>query len=431
MEEIYMTGKMNENKIIKEKALIVGVNLNKDPHFEESIKELRYLAEACDLELVGEITQNLQRIHPRHYLGMGKLEEINQFIDREEVEVVVFEDELSPSQMRNLSLHLGIEILDRTRLILEIFNRRAKTREAKLQVEVANLKYILPRLRSGGQNFDRQRGGGVNNRGGGETKLELNRRKIETNIVEIEKELKQISSNREVSRKRRQQSGVPLVALVGYTNAGKSTIMNAMVRKYKDEEKKLVFEKDMVFATLSTSIRDIKFNNGKRILLSDTVGFINKLPHHLVRAFYSTLEEVLEADLILHVVDCSNPNFEKHIEVTNSVLKSIGGDEIDQIMVYNKIDQASESILEENQGVIHLSAKKDIGFEELEKKIEDQVLDAFQTCQFMIPHKDSYLISELKLKGNILTMDYVDNGILITVDLPEVEILRYTKLLNA
>ena len=394
-----MTAKIKENKIIKEKALIVGVNLNKDPHFEESIKELRNLAEACDLELVGEITQNLQRIHPRHYLGMGKLEEIKQFIDCEEVEVVVFEDELSPSQMRNLSSHLGIEILDRTRLILEIFNRRAKTREAKLQVEVANLKYILPRLRSGGQNFDRQRGGGVNNRGGGETKLELNRRKIEVNIVEIEKELKQIASNREVSRKRRQQSGVPMVALVGYTNAGKSTIMNAMVRKYKDQEKKLVFEKDMVFATLSTSIRDIKFQNGKRILLSDTVGFINKLPHHLVRAFYSTLEEVLEADLILHVVDCSNPNFEKHIEVTNSVLKSIGGDEINQIVVYNKMDQVTESFVEDHQDVIHLSAKKDIGFEELEKKIEDQVLDAFQTCQFIIPHQNSTVISELKLKG--------------------------------
>ena len=425
-----MTVKMNENKIIKEKALIVGVNLNNDSHFEESIKELKNLAEACDLEPVGVITQNLQRIHAGYYVGTGKLEEINQFIDSEEVEIVIFEDELSPSQMRNLSLQLGVEILDRTRLILEIFNRRAKTREAKLQVEVANLKYILPRLRSSGQSFDRQRGGGVNNRGGGETKLELNRRKIEANIAEIEKELKQIASNREVRRKRRQQSGVPIVALVGYTNAGKSTLMNAMVRKYQETEEKLVFEKDMVFATLDTSVRDIKFENGKRILLSDTVGFINKLPHHLVRAFHSTLEEVLEADLILHVVDCSNPHFEKHIEVTNSVLKSMGGDEITQLIVYNKIDQADESFLGDNQEGIKLSAKKNIGFEKLEKRIEDQILDDFQTYQLMIPHKNSNIISELKLKGNLLTMDYVEDGLLIKVELSEVDCLRYTNYLT-
>ena len=421
---------MNENKEIREKALIVGVNINNDPHFEESLKELKNLALACDLEPVGEITQNLQRPHPGHYVGSGKLEEISQFIDSEEVDILVFEDELSPSQMRNLSLHLGVEILDRTRLILEIFNRRAKTREAKLQVEVANLKYILPRLRSSGQNFDRQRGGGINNRGGGETKLELSRRKIEDKITECEKELKLIAVNRQVQRKRRQQSDVPTVALVGYTNAGKSTLMNAMVRKYQGSEEKLVFEKDMVFATLDTSVRDIRFENGKRILLSDTVGFINKLPTHLVKAFRSTLEEVLEADLILHVVDCSNPNFEKHIQVTNAVLENIGADAIEQLIVYNKVDMADPDVLEPQPDIAYLSAKEGIGFTELEQLVTERLFGTHQVCRLTIPHRDSSLLSELKLKGKFLSLEYIDEGALVTIELSEGDIQRYGKYLG-
>ena len=417
-----------ENK--RERALVVGVNINNDVHFEESIKELKNLALACDIDPVCEVFQNLQKAHVAHYVGSGKLEEIRMLIDAEEIDILVFEDELSPSQMRNLGKLLDIEILDRTQLILQIFARRARTREAKLQVEVANLKYILPRLRDNNQDFNRQRGGGVKNRGSGETKLELDRRKTENKISEFEKELKNIALNREVRRKRRNQSGVPIVALVGYTNAGKSTLMNAMVKKYQDDEEKLVFEKDMLFATLETSIRNIEFENGKRILLSDTVGFINKLPHHLVRAFHSTLEEVNEADILLHVIDSTNPHYEKHLEVTNETLSIMKADHIDQIIVYNKIDLNEDLIQSDGNDIVYLSAKKDIGFEQLIQAITERLFDAYKACQLLIPHHACHILSDLKANANILEMSYVEKGILVLVEISEIDVKRYEKFIE-
>lgn len=423
---------MTETQEARERALIVGVNINQDPYFEESIKELKNLAIACDIDPVAEITQNLQRPNTALYVGTGKLAEIQDLVDREEIGVLIFEDELTPSQIRNLSKHLEIEILDRTRLILEIFSSRAQTREAKLQVEIARLRYALPRLRNTNQNFSRQRGGtGTKNRGAGETKLELDRRKIEIKISELEKELKNIALNRQIRRKKRAESGVPIVALVGYTNAGKSTLMNAMVKLCQRVEDKLVFEKDMLFATLETSVRNIKFNNGKAILLSDTVGFINKLPHHLIKAFHSTLEEVQEADLLLHVVDCANSNYQQQLDVTNATLKYIGADHIEQLYVYNKIDLVSDIPVPKGKRAIGLSAKKGIGLPQLIQLLTEQLFSTYKRCQLLIPFDQGQVISYLKEHATILEFSYVDAGTLLEVELSEIDFDKYQMYVQA
>lgn len=420
---------MTETKLATERGLIVGVNINQDAYFEESIKELENLAIACDIEPVAQITQNLQRPNIAHYVGTGKLEEIRDFIDREEIDVLIFEDELSPSQIRNLSKHLDVEVLDRTRLILDIFASRAKSKEAKMQVEIARLRYALPRLRNTNQNFGHQRGGGVKNRGAGETTQELKRRRVEDKIAELEVELKNFALTRQVQRKRRADSKTPIVALVGYTNAGKSTLMNAMVSKFQQSDDKLVFEKDMLFATLDTSVRNIKFENGKSILLSDTVGFINKLPHHLVKAFHSTLEEVRKADLLIHVIDASNPNYQRQIDVTNATLEYIEADHIPQIYVYNKIDLIPEDLTLEKDFSVQLSAKKDIGFEDLIQLLSAHLFANYVNCRLLVPFDKGQTISDLKDRGLIQKLEYVETGTLLHVELSEADFEKYQNYL--
>ena len=424
---------MNENIEQIERALVVGVNINNDSYFEESLEELKKLAIACNIEPVAQITQNLHRPHAALYVGTGKLDEIVALVDSEEIDVVIFEDELTPSQLRNLSKYLpDTEILDRTRLILEIFSSRAQTKEAKMQVEIAKLRYALPRIRNTNQDFDKQRGGtGTKNRGAGETKLELNRRKIEIKITELERDLKLIAANRKTQRKKRTASGVPLVALVGYTNAGKSTTMNSMVIKYQKNDDKLVFEKDMLFATLDTSVRNIKFENGKTILLSDTVGFINKLPHHLVKAFHSTLEEVREADLLLHVVDCSNPNFEKQIEVTNETLKLIDAGDIPQIHVYNKIDLLNGEQIPHEVPFIGLSAKKGTGFDNLVNVVCKKLFSDYIKASFLIPFEAGQVISYLRDNATILNMEYVETGTLLEAEVSKIDFERFNEFVQA
>ena len=410
----------------KERALVVGVNINQDPHFNESLEELKNLALACGTQPVAEVVQNLNRANAAHYIGSGKIEEIRDLIDQEEIDVLIFEDELTPSQIRNLDKKLGIEILDRTRLILEIFSSRAQTKEAKLQVEIARLRYSLPRIKNTTQTFNRQRGGtGTRNRGSGETKLELDRRKIEIKISDLEKELRSIALNRQVRRKRRARSGVPVVALVGYTNAGKSTLMNGMVNQYQQAEDKLVFEKDMLFATLDTSVRNIKFENGKSILLSDTVGFISKLPHHLIKAFHSTLEEVRKADLLLHIIDCANPNYQRQIDVTNETLKSIKADNIPQIYVYNKIDLAPDVPAPEGGCSVMMSAKKEIGYSELVRVLIRQLFSTYKKCQLVIPFDQGQILSYLMENATIFDISYFDTGTLLEVELSEADFNRY------
>ncbi|MBP5668999.1 MAG: GTPase HflX, partial [Lachnospiraceae bacterium] len=288
------------------RTILVGVNLGeREEDFERSMKELKALAEAAGKKTVGIVTQNADHVNQAVYVGTGKVKEIKELIGFQEADEVIFDDALSPTQMRNLGKDLDCPVLDRTNLILDIFALRAKTKEAKLQVETAQLQYALPRLVGMREQLGRQGGasGSLSNKGAGETKLELDRRRIEHRISELRKELSEIEGNRETMRKRRDDSRLPQVALVGYTNAGKSTIMNRMLEHYGTKKEKTVMEQDMLFATLDTTVRSMEFADRKSFLLTDTVGFIHKLPTDLIKAFRSTLDEVKYADLLLHVVD--------------------------------------------------------------------------------------------------------------------------------
>lgn len=356
----------------REQALLLGVKLRDGEDFERSMEELWNLAEACGMQVTGQITQNMERPHSALYMGKGKLSEVKEFLEQNPVDVVIFDRQLSPSQLRNLEQLLDCAILDRTSLILEIFAVRARTREARLQVESARLQYILPRLTGMHKALSRQGGGsGISNKGAGEKKLELDRRRIEKRMSELRRELEQVSKERKIQRNRRQGSGIPRVALVGYTNAGKSTLMNSMLDKYSRDPSKRVTEKNMLFATLDTTVRRIHTGPQKEFLLSDTVGFIHQLPTGLIKAFRSTLEEAREADLLLHVLDYSDEACRQQRKVTEETLKELGAGDIPVIYVYNKADlkiqeDGSKMTLpriQENR--IYLSAKTGEGILEL------------------------------------------------------------------
>ncbi len=410
----------------KKKAIVIGVNYrSQEDNFENLIKELKRLVIACNIKVVGEITQNLDHINNTHYVGKGKTEELKSLLDFTNADIVIANDELSASQIRTLEDKLGVKVIDRTMLILEIFSQRAKTREAKLQVEMARLQYMLPRL-FGQKDYDRQGGGaGLINRGSGETKLELDRRKIEDKISNIKQELKALVSQRGIQRKRRKKSGIPVVSLVGYTNAGKSTIMNKMVEMSNSSPDKQVFEKDMLFATLETSVREITLPDNKSFLLTDTVGFINKLPHHLVKAFRSTLEEVVEADLIIHVIDYSDPQYEKFIVVTNETLKEIGVNNIPVIYALNKADLTGADFPNVVNDRIYLSAKEKIGITELNQLISNHIFNDYLKCEMLIPYEEGQLISYFHENASVLTISYEEEGTMLTVECKESDYEKY------
>lgn len=360
----------------RERALLLGVDLSDGEDFARSMEELCSLVKACNMTPAGQVTQKLSRPHSALYMGRGKLEEIREYLAEEEIDVLIFDRALSPSQLRNLQDILERPILDRTTLILEIFATRAQTREARLQVESARLQYLLPRLVGMRRALSRQGGGsGLANRGAGEKKLELDRRKIEKRLAELRRELSGIEKERRVQRSRRQGSGIPRVALVGYTNAGKSTLMNGMLDKYMRNSSKKVLEKDMLFATLDTTVRRIRPGGDGEFLLSDTVGFIRELPAGLVKAFRSTLEEAAEADLLLHVLDYSDEAYRKQREVTEETLRDLGAGDIPVIYVYNKADRVYGSgelpVIRDNR--IYMSAKTGAGITELAKMIRTRV----------------------------------------------------------
>ena len=350
-----------------ERVLLVGVDTGEEQNFDNFMEELKQLAKACFMEPVGMITQRMEFVHKALYIGTGKVQEVRDAAQTLDVQLILFNDTLTPSQIKNLQDELKTPVIDRTMLILNIFEIRARTREARLQVETAKLQYFLPRLVGMHEALTRQGGtsGSMSSRGAGEKKLELDRRHIEHRISELRKELDAISRERETQRKRREQSRIPLVALVGYTNAGKSTIMNHMVEQFVGDEEKKVLEQDMLFATLDTTIRRINTGNNQDFLLTDTVGFIHKLPHGLVKAFRSTLEEIKGADLLLQVVDVSDPGYQEQMETTKETLRELGAGDIPMLIVFNKADRLTDTAN---------TTKKPQNQREQDQKLQDQKL---------------------------------------------------------
>lgn len=401
----------------KERALLVGVNINDDEYFFKEVNELRELAKACNMEPVELVVQNLSSINSAFYVGVGKLDEIKDKIKELDIDIVIFNNELTPSQLKNIEQKLDIAVLDKTALILEIFNIRAKTKEAKLQVEVARLKYMLPRLVGLHKALGRQGGGsGLSNKGSGEKKIELDRRIIEARISKLNKELEQISKTRETQSKQREKSSIPLVSMVGYTNAGKSTLLNDFVELSGEDEDKKVFEEDMLFATLETSVRKIKLKDNKEFLLSDTVGFIKSLPHELIKAFRSTLEEVKHADLLLHVIDFSDDDYEENIRVTENTLKIIGAQDIPVIYVYNKSELKKEKFSVVSDNSIYISAKNKIGIYELLELINKSIFKGYKSCCMLIPYDKGNILSFFNEMYNIKNTDYLEEGTKIEFD---------------
>lgn len=417
---------------LQEKAVLVGVNLHNDLHFDYSIEELGNLAEALNVEVVGVVTQNLERVNPSHYVGTGKIEEIKRYYEAVDANLVIFDDELSPSQIRNLERDLECKVIDRTMLILDIFARRAKSKEAQMQVELAQLQYMLPRLVGLRDSLSRQgggTGGGFKNRGAGETKLELDRRKIEDQIAKLHKELESVKEQRETQRKQRRKSEIPIVSIVGYTNAGKSTIMNQLLQNSSQEEHKQVFEKNMLFATLETSVRQISLPDNKSFLLTDTVGFVSKLPHHLVKAFRSTLEEARDADLLLHVVDASNPENQYMMEVTNDTLEAVGVVDVPTINVFNKADLANLAYPYTNHNQIWMSAKERKGIDELLQLIRSHIFKDYVTCTLCIPYEKGEIVSYLNEHAHILETFYEESGTVVKAEVKEAIMQKYKQYL--
>ena len=410
-------------------AILVGVNIRNDYDFEYSILELENLVKALDIKSLLTVKQKLNEPNDKYLLGKGKLEELKSLIQEYNPDVVIFDNELSPAQNQNIQEILEVEVLDRTALILKIFALRAKTYEAKLQVEIASLKYELPRLTSKYDNLSQQSGGnGVKNKGTGEKQLELDRRQIRSRISFLENELDKITKNRINQRKRRVRNEIPKVALVGYTNAGKSSLLNTMLEySILTNEKKKVLEKDLLFATLDTSTRLIKLKSNKEFLVSDTVGFINKLPTTLIKAFRSTLEEALDADLILLVTDISNKNADLHINVTLDTLKNIEADNIPLFYVFNKCDLIEDEMEAIRSDALVISTKTNKGMDELMKVIEDNIFRNYVQTTMHIPYSEGSIYSYLSENANIYIRIEDNEGYLLSLELKEKDYCKYIK----
>ena len=395
--------------------------------FDRSMTELDALVSACEMEPVGMVTQQLPQINKATYIGTGKLSDMRTRTEELCGTLCVVNDALTPTQLRNLQQELKLPVMDRTALILEIFKKRARSREAKLQVELARLQYLKPRLIGMWETQNRQGGasGAMSSKGEGETQLELDRRQIDHRLAELRRELKVVERERETQRKRRRKSRLPLVSLIGYTNAGKSAIMNAMLSMYGTDsparDEKQVFEENMLFATLDTSVRKICTGNNKDFMLSDTVGFVSKLPTALVEAFKSTLEEVTEADLLLHVVDYSDADYREHMEVTDKMVRELGAGHIPVIYVYNKADACFPKTeyprkgaeVRETSKSLYMCAREKSSIKLLAEMITEEVYGDYEEAVFLIPYDRGSVTSFLQQNSLILSAEYKENGTLL------------------
>lgn len=399
----------------RERAILVAVEFNDETDVECSLNELQELAETAGADTVGRLIQKREAVHPGTYIGKGKIEELQELIHRLRADVVVCDDELSPAQLGNLQEELQVKVIDRTVMILDIFAAHARTSEGKLQVELAQLRYRASRLVGLRQSLSRL-GGGIGTRGPGEKKLEMDRRLIKERISILNRQLKEVVKNRETMRRQRTRSAAPTVAIVGYTNAGKSTLLNTLTESN-------VLEEDKLFATLDPTTRGLTLADGQKILFTDTVGFISKLPHTLIQAFRSTLEEAKYADMILHVVDASNPDYDMQMEVVYDTLRELGVGDKPVLTAFNKMDLVKPEEKEDwkdlkSDVVLQISAKKKIGLEALLEQIEKLLKAGFVKIEKVFPYGEAGKLQLIRQYGKLETEEYREDGIYILASVP-------------
>lgn len=399
----------------KERVILVAVDVEDGTDVEDSLDELNELAETAGAVAVGRLIQKREAVHAGTYIGKGKIADLKEMAEQNQVDAIVCDDELSPAQITNLQEMLQTKVIDRTVLILDIFAKHAKTSEGKLQVELAQLRYRSSRLAGLGKSLSRL-GGGIGTRGPGEKKLEMDRRLIRERIAVLNRRLTEVVQNRDTMRKQRSREQIPVVAIVGYTNAGKSTLLNVLTGAQVLEENKL-------FATLDPTTRILTMENGQRFLFTDTVGFINKLPHPLIRAFQSTLEEAKYADIILHVADASNPKLDLQCDVVYDTLHKLGVENKKIITAFNKMDCLRESDCQRlrddrSDAVVHISAKYGRGITELLQILDGIANEGLVKIERVFPYEEAGKISRIREHGRLETEEYREDGIFIRASVP-------------
>ena len=402
-----------ENEQMEEKVILIGVSEQEGDDAEDSLAELAELVKTAGAVVVGTLIQKRENIHPGTYVGTGKVDEIAQLLAATGATGIVCDDELSPAQMKNLESILATKVMDRTLIILDIFAARATTSEGKIQVERAQLKYRLSRLSGLGKSMSRL-GGGIGTRGPGEKKLEMDRRLINDRIAQLNRELKEVVKHRDITRAKREKNDVPVVAIVGYTNAGKSTLLNHLT----DAE---VLEEDKLFATLDPTTRVLELDGHQQILLTDTVGFIRKLPHHLIEAFKSTLEEAKYADYIFHVVDASNPQMDKQMHIVYETLDRLGVRNKKIVTLFNKMDQRTDDEpLQDFRAdhILMISAARNEGLNEIKELLKEMLREDKVYVERVVPYAQAGMIQLVREKGELVSEEYVPEGIAIKAYVP-------------